>query len=757
MSSTLRAGLWRQAAKDFGIGLVICLVVVLLAASDCEAASYNRSATGKPPSTNQELSELAAPTTTSLLWRGTNFSKIRRARLLESEVDVQVSGVIARGIITQRFQLPRWGAEEAAYVLPLTHDGMVDGLRMTIGDRVINGLPGGERHDGQPARGDQRATLARDIAQLDLDAFVAEIPNTSGAQTITVELTFQQLVQQNSDGGFELRLPIGPATARAARLRVHAKLDAGFAVSTVESVDHDAAIEMIGEEKAVVDIDQGWTRAVQDFTLRWSLQPSALPQVALFRETRNQAEHLMALVVPPDPRFAASAPPRDLIFVLDQLKMISALQRRQLMHALEHAVRRLRPTDRFNVFMSSGEWTRRLFNTPQTASTANRALLHRSLGYDRGTQAGGLVAAFREGLQGTTANDEPSRLRQVVVVTDGWSQGTRELLALAAKAPSTHRIFAINAGAGPASLIFRRISELGRGAYFEVSSRTGQHKVVETFLQSLERPVLTDLTIKWPAGVRAEMVPDVLPDLDVSRPQLVLARVSTLRGKLAIEGQYRGNEWVANETLVDGRRGAGIAKLWAARRSVALMYRTLSGQNRSHVVKAVSELSRAYELANGGFAFSATGPGDDIRGSASQEAARAGTNSGMLKSRHNQSDLAVGGKAGPRLALLVSQPISKALGWKAFAPGQQADDRSNKSGAADRADLDATGGLVNGGQSALSWPLLNERHVMMIIVVLLFATMCAITLGFWRHLRHQYASSLRNGRLEGDGFRLDRI
>src|SRR4051812_18627346 len=61
------------------------------------------------------------------------------APTVETDVKIEVRGLILRGEVTQTFRNPESTCAEAIYAFPLPEDAAVDRLRMTIGQHVIEG------------------------------------------------------------------------------------------------------------------------------------------------------------------------------------------------------------------------------------------------------------------------------------------------------------------------------------------------------------------------------------------------------------------------------------------------------------------------------------------------------------------------------------------------------------------------------------------------------------------------------------------
>ena len=61
------------------------------------------------------------------------------APILKTDVDITVTGMIARATVKQRFRNPDDAWKEGIYVFPLPENAAVDHLLMHIGERVIEG------------------------------------------------------------------------------------------------------------------------------------------------------------------------------------------------------------------------------------------------------------------------------------------------------------------------------------------------------------------------------------------------------------------------------------------------------------------------------------------------------------------------------------------------------------------------------------------------------------------------------------------
>ena len=76
----------------------------------------------------------------TLLFRSEQQSLLLPAPVLKTDVEMKVTGPIARATVRQQFQNPSPEWAEGIYVFPLPEEAAVDHLRMRIGERIIEGV-----------------------------------------------------------------------------------------------------------------------------------------------------------------------------------------------------------------------------------------------------------------------------------------------------------------------------------------------------------------------------------------------------------------------------------------------------------------------------------------------------------------------------------------------------------------------------------------------------------------------------------------
>ena len=357
-----------------------------------------------------------------------------------------------------------------------------------------------------------------------------------------------------------------PALGKINPVSLQVHLNAGVPLDDISAPNH--AIEIVRDEAgaARVTLAEGVVPADQDFVLNWTPQAGAQPQIGLFGETRDGAEHLLVSLLPPDAQaWPERTVPRDLVLVLDKSGSMHGPAIARAREAGQLALERLTTRDRFNLIVFDNT-TKRLFSHVQPATQANiqnglNAL--RSLTSGGGTEMhGALTAAF--------ADQAPEgRLRQVVFLTDGSVSNEHALTELIETKLGSTRLFTVGLGSAPNSFFMRRAAEAGRGTFTYIDKPDEVVAKMGALHRKLERPALTDIRLDWhlAAPVAPEVFPQIIPDLYIGDPISFAVRLPNPSGEVAsgavrISGRLNNEEWSRLVPLASIKPVAGVAGVW---------------------------------------------------------------------------------------------------------------------------------------------------------------------------------------------------
>jgi Ca-activated chloride channel family protein len=555
----------------------------------------------------------------SLWLRDEQDNRYQPAPTLDTRVDMDITGMLARVQVRQTFHNPgnRWA--EGIYVFPLPEQAAVDHLRMVIGERVIEGQikerAQARKTYQQAKEAGQRASL---VEQERANIFTTSLANIAPGESISIEIEYQQTVRY-SDGAFRLRFPmvVGPryipgtaldledevrafagsgwarATTRvadAARVTppvrhpdhgpinpvsLDIRLNAGMPLAEVSSSYHPIDTQWSTEGHYRIQLAEKQVPADRDFELVWRPPAASAPQGAWFVERGEENQYGLLMLVPPQQDAEHAVLSREVVFVIDTSGSMHGESIEQARRALLLALDRLTGRDRFNIirFNNSAD---SLFAQTQTADPANLAIARqfvRSLHASGGTE-------MRPALQTALQHDGQARgLRQVVFLTDGSVGNERELFELIRNNLGNSRLFTVGIGSAPNSYFMRKAAEYGRGTFTYIGKTAEvMEKTAELFLK-LERASLTDIRLELPPGLDLETLPRRIPDLYAGEPLLVALRGPALPDWVVVHGKLAEQPWSTRVTLEGGQQGTALAPEWGRRKIADLMTRLHDAQH----------------------------------------------------------------------------------------------------------------------------------------------------------------------------------
>lgn len=574
----------------------------------------------------------------ALLLRTVEAGRYIPAPLVATDVSIDIAGPIVRATVTQRFENPSDAWVEGTYVFPLPENSGVDRLRMMIGDRFIEG----EIHERAEARriyedardSGQRASL---IEQERPNMFTNSVANIGPGETIIVQIEYQDVAHLR-DGQFEMRFPMGltpryipqndpmlmvshdeardlavddsaritppimlpenePLTALRLPVNLSVNLQAGFELGTIASLYHSTLIDRSNPQTAIVELADGPVPANRDFVLTWTQAQPTEAHAALFTQDWDGSTYLLAHIVPPA-ELGANAPRRnrETIFVIDNSGSMAGASMSQAKTALDMALARLAPTDRFNV-VRFDDTMDTVFPEAVDASEDNIARARsfvRRLSADGGTN---MLPALQAALI-DHQDDGEGRVRQIVFLTDGAIGNESQLFEAIGTGLGDSRLFTVGIGSAPNSYFMTRAARLGRGSFTHIGDVNEVTTRMTALFQALERPVMTDLDALFPEGALSEIWPAPLPDLYYGEPVVLTARLDQPGGIMVVEGQLAGSTWRETLSLTDASAADGVATLWARNAIAGIEESRYHGMSHDMIDRAVLRTALDFHLVS---------------------------------------------------------------------------------------------------------------------------------------------------------------
>ena len=132
--------------------------------------------------------------------------------LKHTDVDIEVSGYVARVEVTQQFHNPYDYKIEAIYVFPLSQDAAVDDMTMTVGERVIRGQikPREEARQIYEAA-KQAGHVASLLDQERPNIFTQSVANIEPGEQVTITIRYvEDLEWKDGIYSFDFPMVVGP-------------------------------------------------------------------------------------------------------------------------------------------------------------------------------------------------------------------------------------------------------------------------------------------------------------------------------------------------------------------------------------------------------------------------------------------------------------------------------------------------------------------------------------------------------------------
>jgi Ca-activated chloride channel family protein len=540
------------------------------------------------------------------------------APLLDMQVEIRVTGLVARTRVIQSFENPSDAWVEGVYVFPLPERAAVDHMRLRTGDREIEGLIAEKREARKRyERAKRRGNKAALVEQERPNVFTTSVANLEPRGRLRIELEYQQDLRWEQ-GGFSLRFPmvVGPRYIPAQQAEVldagritspvvppgaegnpvtlRVSLHAGMALRRIQSSSHTLRVERNDDGSYEIELADAVVPADRDFVLSWVPRSSRQPGAAVFSEELDGELYALVVVFPPseDEDVPARRLPREAVFVVDTSGSMNGPSIAQARAALQLALARLQPDDRFNVIAFDSH-AQRLFERSLPASS--RRVEH-ARAWVAGLEAEGgteMLSALQLALP--TAREETAGVRQVVFITDGAVGNEAQLFRYIREHLGSSRLFTVGIGSAPNAWFMTKAADFGRGSFTFIGSPAEVGDKMGALFEKLERPLVRDIELDF-ADPRSEMWPRRVPDLYSGEPIAVAVRLSGVRTGLEIRGRTGERSWKTHVELGASLSGAGIHKLWARRKVASLMDELRTGVDSAEIRERVVALGLRHGL-----------------------------------------------------------------------------------------------------------------------------------------------------------------
>ena len=602
-------------------------------AYEAEALSHG-GATASATAAELEVSDLDLLGAGAMVASFPPGAEFRRPRFIplplkHTDVEAVIRGYISTVGVKQRFENPFDTKIEAVYLFPLPEKAAVSEFLMVIGERTIRGIVR-EKEEAEQIYRQARAQGYRAslLVQRRPNVFEQKVANIEPGKSIDVDITYFHTLAYK-DGWYSFVFPtvVGPrynplnhpdplgAVSRGSNggdpaaveylapdersghdISIRLDIDAGVGIEELKST-HEVAVTRPTRTTAEVALKNETTVPNRDFVLDFRVAGETMKSNLLaYKDPETGDGYFTLMLIPPRQATAVARQPLELVFVIDASGSMRGRPLQQAKEAVATALDRLGEDDTFQIIRFS-ENASQFGPSPVRATARN---LGAARGYLSSLQSGGGT----EMIQGIKAAldfpHDPSRLRFVSFLTDGYIGNEVDILAAIHQRIGASRIFSFGVGSSVNRYLLERMATVGRGVVAYLGLNDSARTVMDGFLDRISRPVLADIEIEWGAMMVASTYPSAIPDLFVGRPLVLTGAFTGAPTSISISGLAAGERRTLAVALdKNTTAGASLAKVWARTRIAELADRQArSGDPGGELREAIANTALRHQLVS---------------------------------------------------------------------------------------------------------------------------------------------------------------
>ncbi|MDD4356012.1 MAG: VIT domain-containing protein [Smithellaceae bacterium] len=544
-----------------------------------------------------------------------------RLPLKSTKASVNISGVIADVLVTQVYKNAGRKPLEAVYIFPASTRAAVYGMKMTIGERVIEAKI--KKRDEARREYEQARDAGKNASLLEQqrpNVFQMNVANIMPGDEIKVELRYTELLVP-TDRVYEFIYPtvVGPRYSSqkaagaspsehwvenpylhqgelsATAFDITVAINAGMPIKDLSCSSHKVKAVYENQTLAKVSLDKAEVHGGnRDYILRYRLDGDKIQTgLLLFQGARENFFVLMAQ--PPRKITNVGIPGREYIFIVDVSGSMRGFPLNISKKLLSDLIGNLRVTDRFNVLLFSGG----SFLMAEESLPATRENIQKAVDTIERQQGGGgteLLPALHRALSLKKKNDFS---RTVVIVTDGYVRVEEEAFDLIRKNLNNANMFAFGIGTSVNRHLIEGLAHVGMGEPFIITRPDVAHIQAQRFRKMIQTPVLTQVKVRFRGFDAYDVEPLTVPDVMAERPVLVFGKWrGNAGGTVTISGVSGGGRYSESmkvENFKAAKDNAALKYLWARHRITLLSdYNRLRGNDER--IGEITELGLHYNL-----------------------------------------------------------------------------------------------------------------------------------------------------------------
>lgn len=542
--------------------------------------------------------------------------------LKHTEAEVNIAGVIADVKVRQVYVNEGEGPLEAIYVFPGSTRAAVYGMKMTIGERVLNAKIQKKeeaRQTYETARAEGRTTSL--LEQHRPNVFQMNVANIMPGDKVVVELSYTELLVPE-EGEYEFVYPtvVGPRYQNESAEQITASekwvgnpyqnegeaplytynmtahIDAGMPIQKAVCTSHDVNVNFLGKNVADIKLQESEkTGGNRDFIVKYQLAGAKIQSGVLVYEGEDE-NFFLAMVQPPKRVTPENIPGREYIFIVDVSGSMNGFPLDISKALLKDLIGSLRPTDMFNLMLFAGNNSvMSPSSVPATKANVDKAF--DIVNKQRGSGGTELLPALKRAL---ALPETEGYSRNVVIATDGYVTVEKQAFDLIRNNLGMSNFYAFGIGSSVNRHIIEGMARVGMGEPFVVTDSKYAKAEADKLKKYIESPVLTSIKLGYNGFNAYDTDPTSVPDVLAERPIIITGKFKgSATGKIEVTG-YTGNgeKYTTSLDLANASRAtenSALKYLWARNRIQLLDDYQMVGGGQE-MVNEVTDLGLKYNL-----------------------------------------------------------------------------------------------------------------------------------------------------------------
>ena len=485
--------------------------------------------------------------------------------LKDTQVQIDVSGVIADVKVLQSYKNEGMRPINARYVFPASTRAAVYSMRMQIGNQVIVAkIKEREKARQEFEKAKVEGKSASLLEQDRPNVFTMNLANLLPGDEVKIELRYTELLVP-TDGVYEVVYPtvVGPRYSSQressspqadhwikspynrngvkpkSTLHISTRISAGVPVQDLTCTSHTIVPEWQSPSVAQLTLDDADPfQGNRDFILRYRLTGNQIASGLILHKGTDE-NFFLYMAQPPERVTNADIPAREYIFVVDVSGSMNGFPLNVSKRLLRDLIGQLRPSDLFNVVLFAGD-SSVLAPKSLPADESNLSSAIQLLEQQRGSGGTELLAAIKQAMAIPRAG---TASRSIVLVTDGFISGEKGVFDYIRANLDQSNVFAFGIGSSVNRYLIEGVAKAGMGEPFVVTQDEEAPPVAARFREYIQTPVLTDIQITTEGFDVYDVNPGHVPDMFAQRPVILF-------------GKWRGS--VSGSFELSGKTGSGV-------------------------------------------------------------------------------------------------------------------------------------------------------------------------------------------------------